>query len=411
MMKILFLAHIQPWPANSGTRLRVYHLIKGLAANHEVTLIYFSDEDSPVTAKEIQEGFKGSLFGVYGIPKTSRQLSSPNYRGRWDTLSKRLNNLLFNKFPDEAYAWYSESYNALVKELVDKQSFDFVWVERIRLATFDKMPSNLKLIIDVDELESQSYFRELRVSKCYSSKLLHWLDAIKTQHWEKIILRSFDAGVVCKEDDIKYIRKNVSLSKAIPNGVEITQYEPHWDNITPKKLLFVGLMSYYANEDAVNFFANEILPLLEPDYRLDVAGGGVGKQFKADLSKLDITFNGFVPELSEAYESCEIVVAPLRLGGGTKLKVLEALSRERPLVATSVAAEGLNLVHGEHCLIADSAQQFSECIKRLHEDPFLAKSIAKKGRAFVEKNYSWEIIYKAANSLIEELSHSTDLDE
>jgi glycosyltransferase involved in cell wall biosynthesis len=225
------------------------------------------------------------------------------------------------------------------------------------------------------------------------------LDTIKLSRYEKWIARKAWRVVVCKDEDGRFLRQP-RKTFVVPNGTEPRANLPTED-ADPQQLLFVGLMSYWPNADAASWFIRECLPLFDDARaKLDVVGGDPPEP----LRKLDdgdrVRIRGFVPDLTEYYRRAAVVLAPIRLGSGTKLKVIEALAYGKALVATSEAVRGLNLRPGVDFLAADTPAAMAAACRRLVNDVSLRKQLGRAGRQQVERYYTWDRIGEAAQRAV-----------
>ena len=185
----------------------------------------------------------------------------------------------------------------------------------------------------------------------------------------------------------------------VPNGVATETIRPVTGDPGARApgrptLVFVGLLGYAPNADAVTYLVRDILPLIRaqrPDIHLQVVGDGA----TAELLRLagpGIEFTGRVPDVRPFIAAAGVVVVPLRIGSGTRLKILEALAMGRPVVTTRIGAEGLDLVDGEHVLIADGPTAFAAAVDRVLADDRLAAQLGERGRTLVERSYDWSEI-------------------
>jgi glycosyltransferase involved in cell wall biosynthesis len=182
--------------------------------------------------------------------------------------------------------------------------------------------------------------------------------------------------------------------EVIPNGVDTQRYQPLPEANTPPHLLFIGNMGYAPCIDAVSFFCLEILPLIQRAIR-SVELWIVGRDPQPEVTHLDgqgVHVTGRVEDIIPYYRQTKVSVVPLRAGGGTRLKILEAMALGRPVVSTTIGSEGLDAINGEHLLIADQPEQFAEQTVRLLTDRHLYQHIASRGRQLVESRYDWDQI-------------------
>jgi polysaccharide biosynthesis protein PslH len=180
----------------------------------------------------------------------------------------------------------------------------------------------------------------------------------------------------------------------IPNAVDVAAYPTCDEAQESCTMLFTGLMSYYANAHGVAWLLEEIFPRIKaavPQARLIVAGARPSRRLKARSSE-HVTVTGYVPDIRPYYARAEVFVAPLRIGGGTRVKILEAMAMRRAVVATTLACEGLDVRHEDTVLLADRPQSFADAVIRLFNDKTVRDGFADRGRALVQARYDWPAI-------------------
>jgi glycosyltransferase involved in cell wall biosynthesis len=178
----------------------------------------------------------------------------------------------------------------------------------------------------------------------------------------------------------------------VPNGVDIDFFRPAAIDSSPGTLLFNGVLDYHPNRDAVEYLLTQVLPRIRerrPDVRLKVVGRGAPAELER-LRRAGLEVTGEVPDLRPHLQEAAVVLVPIRMGGGTRLKVLEGLAMARPMVSTSIGCEGIDVRDGEHLLIADTADAFADQVDRILGDPALAARLGHAGRTLVEDRYSWD---------------------
>lgn len=183
----------------------------------------------------------------------------------------------------------------------------------------------------------------------------------------------------------------------VPNGVDLAGFAPSSTQRTPHSLLFVGMMNYHPNDDGVRYFLDEILPRIRarvPDVHLTIVGGEPSATVRAAASP-HVTVTGLVPDVRPYLASAEVLIVPLRAGGGTRLKLLEAMAAGIPAVSTTIGCEGLGAVHGQHLLVADTPEGFTRAVMTLLTEPATRSGIADRARQFVAARYGWEQVGEA----------------
>jgi glycosyltransferase involved in cell wall biosynthesis len=216
--------------------------------------------------------------------------------------------------------------------------------------------------------------------------------------------RNVDLLLANSERDRRMFQQEVGAKQVevIPNGVDITEFSPAKTSGQPGTVLFTGLMSYYPNQQAVRWFLDTVFPLLlqeVPKARLIVAGARPPGWLVARRSSI-LEVTGEVPDMRPYFERARVVIAPLMIGGGTRVKILEAQAMARPVVSTSLGAEGLNVRDGHSILVADDAQYFAVQVARLLADNDFASTIGSNGRRHVVSDYDWDRIGEKLESVL-----------
>src|SRR5688572_6465273 len=240
---------------------------------------------------------------------------------------------------------------------------------------------------------SRAYFRE------------QWR---RVERFERVECRRFDHIVAVSRTDAIAIERDYGITGVsdVPTGVDTEYFRPdRRAPLEPRNLVFTGAMDWLPNEDGISWFVYEVLPLIHermPDVTLTIVGRNpppLIRELAARDQRLRVT--GSVPDVRPFMESGAVFVVPLRVGGGTRLKIYEALAMERALVSTTIGAEGLPLEDGVHAVIADGAAQFAAAVLRLLSDPQRAAALARTGASYVRSNFGWD---RAAERFVELLS-------
>ena len=220
----------------------------------------------------------------------------------------------------------------------------------------------------------------------------------------------FDAVTCTSDIDAAVFQRHCAEDtiEIIPNGVDVAHYQPDFSAEAPAHLIYIGSMDWYPNEDAVSFFADEVLPQIHaevPDVKFSIVGGNPSARVQKLAEKDGIVVTGRVPEIKPYFAEATVFVVPLRIGSGTRLKILEALAMGKAIVSTSVGAEGLDLKDGAEIFIADEPTVFAEAVTRLLKDPSLRRRIGESGRARVEQDYDWRSISEKLHQLYTKILH------
>ena len=386
-MRILFLTPQLPYPPRQGTQIRNFHLLRAASSTHEVDLLSFARPG---------EAFSGTgplreLCGeVQLIPAPLR------------TRQERVRTLVASPDPDMAHRLRSEGLAAMLRAMLERGRYDAVQVAGIEMARYipivRKTVPGTRVVFDDHNAE---YLLQGRAAEVDAHHPPSWPKAVysliqwrKLRSYEARLCRVADAVLAVSEDDAAAIRSLGGTAPVfvVPNGVDTEYYRPNpSQSPRPATLLFTGTMDFRPNVDAVRWFVADVLPLLaerRPDVRLDIVGRSPAPAVQR-LASSAVSVTGAVDDVRPYFERASLYVVPMRMGGGVRLKILEALAMGLPLVSTSMGAEGAGLTHGKELLIADTAAQFAQAILSLLDDPALRTRLAKAGRETARARFEW----------------------
>jgi glycosyltransferase involved in cell wall biosynthesis len=286
-------------------------------------------------------------------------------------------------------------YDAVVCEFVFMANF------RFPRASAQRRP---RLVLDEHNVE-YDLLRRTAEATATGRRVFQELNWRKLKREEVGIWRQFDACAVTSARDEEIVRCEApSLRTAVvPNGVDIDEFVPVSDTkVEAKTLLFFGAINYFPNTDGALYFAREMLPSLraqDPSIQLRIVGP-VGEGPVMDLRSQGVQVLGFVDDVKTEIEKATVVIVPLRIGGGTRLKILEAMAMGKTIVSTSLGAEGLEVEHGKDILIADTPEEFVQQVSVALNSPELRERLGKEARKSAVALYSWPSAAKKMESLL-----------
>lgn len=382
----LVLANRLPFPLDDGWKMRAYHVVRGLARASDVTLVTFHGGDARVV-----EDFRASL------PVPVEVLTVPPPRPH--TLARVLLGLV-TPLPLHVWNHRSRPLRRALADLLRRTRFDIVVAELAALYPyFSAFPPETRRIIDTHNIDSVVFRRYATTLPGALRRRYASITANKQERFERTVFAAADLLWVCSEPERERLLAMApgACVAVVPNGFEAGLLDAHPDQrVHPRRLMFCGLMDYHPNVDAVRYFAEQILPDLkrsDPGIELWVVGRSPAPELVALAEREPaIHVTGRVDDVSALLATAAVVVVPLRAGGGTRLKILEALAMGKPVVSTRIGMEGLELAPGHDLLVADSPAAFADGVRRLLHDPAWATLVGAQGRATVRQRYEWSRI-------------------
>jgi glycosyltransferase involved in cell wall biosynthesis len=230
------------------------------------------------------------------------------------------------------------------------------------------------------------------------------------QNAVRAAMRRGIAITVASETERDYLQRLAPADAritVIPNGVDTDANHPAHDTPAPNTLIYPGAVTYDANYDAARYFIHDVLPLVRQqiaEARFTVTGATGSVDVRDLAAQPGVTFAGYLPDVAPAIRSSWAVVVPLRLGGGTRLKILEAMALGTPVISTRKGAEGIDVRDGENILLADQPEELAQAVVRLLNDSTLRTHIARHARTLVKRQYDWQQIAGRLNDLIEQVA-------
>jgi glycosyltransferase involved in cell wall biosynthesis len=257
------------------------------------------------------------------------------------------------------------------------------------------------MTLDLDDIESKTHQRIAALHGGAGSEArarIHALESGKHHRLEREWLPRFDELWVCSQSDRAEVQSAHSLStvRFVPNAVRIPAHPRPTAPPHVPTLFFIGMLDYFPNEESLGYFGREVLPLLRQrlsrPFRLLIAGAGKSEIVDRLGEEPEVELAGTVPDVAPYYDQADVVIAPIRAGGGTRIKILEAFSYRTPVVATPLAAEGLEASHGRELMLADTPGAFAESCAALLESADLRARLAERAFEFVTARHSLEAL-------------------
>ena len=380
-MNILIVSANIPSPT-WGAGSRNYYLLKELAKGHRVSLLALNERSEKHMLSDLSLlehlTYSTHVVTISSLPKRWRQFI--------DLLSGKSSVLNAHTFVEMQDA---------INELFTREAFDLVLFESVLIANY-RLPRKVKVVIDQHNIEFELQRRTFEQETAWLRKGYSWLESSRLKPVELNICQQADLVLVTSQ------REKMTLSallpgtsiEVVPNGVDIEKFrDTEVVEEVPNQIIFSGTMDYYPNIHAVLLFAQRCWPLIQaqvPNATWLIAGRNPPTEIRNLAELPGITVTGTVPDVRPYLASSTVAIAPLQIGSGTRLKILEALAMRKAVVTTSVGCEGLTVENNKHLLITDPSEEFARAVVTLLNNPELRTTLGNAGRALIEADYSWE---------------------
>ena len=391
-MRIIFLSAWHPYPPDNGSKLRIYNLLRGLSQQHYITLVTFADEHSVSRSAEPDQ----HNLTIRVVP-----------RREYNPGSARALLGFFSPTPRHLVDTYMPLMAQRIREELEDGHYDLVIASQWDTVAYWQTWRSLPALFEEIELGILEAKKEQARTRW--QKIRHELPTLKLRLYLQRLLPHFRACTVVSQAEGDLVRRTVPGYKAvevIPNGVRLADYRDVRETPQPNTLIFTGSFRYFANHDAMQWFLQQVYPRIQarlPETRLTITGDHA----HLPLPPADnVTLTGFVDDVRPSIAASWVSLAPIWLGGGTRLKILEAMALRTPVIATSKGAEGLDVQSGEHLLIADTPETFAEAAIRLLQDAALRRRLTENAYQLVSEKYDWAVIMPRFLSLVERVAHT-----
>lgn len=394
-LNILFVSATIPYPAIDGGRIRVLSLVQNLSRYNNITFLTYNSSDKDeqnikylrdigINILDVKFNYNKTLSNIMAI---SRQV----FKGKPFTTAK----------------YYSNNMVKKINELLKDNSFDILHLEMLHTGQYIteiQNRHNTKIFLGQQNIDSLIWQRLFRTEQNPFKKLLLNWQYNRFLNLEKNLCPKFDVCICVSAEDANRLKSISPHAKTdvIPNGVDTDYFKPMDTKEDESQIVFVGSMDWQPNEDAVLYFCDQIFPLIKsdiPNVKFYIVGSNPTERV-LKLKNIDgVIVTGLVDDVRSYMSQSAVFVVPLRIGGGTRLKILQALAMKKAVVSTSIGCEGLGLKHNEHLLISDDPIEFAKSVILLIKDRELRHGLGEKGRKLVEDQYDWKAISMKLDAL------------
>lgn len=416
-MRFLILASQPPYPQHGGGALRISGLLQGIAqAGHSIDLLTFAAPGTVDPGSTPAAAWCNRIIAV----------STPRR-----TKSDRLRDLLLTAKPDLAGRFYSEAFSrqlqVLLTQAADPDSrYDVIQMESLEMCAYmDQVTAyrdqhDTRLIYDSFNaeynLQRVVFQTDINSPRRWPIALYSLIQWHRLRGFERSVCETIDHVIAVSEPDAADFKRLAPSARVtvVPNGIHVSEYAQAVDHSESPPhsptVLFTGTLNYRPNVDAVLWLARDIWPLIVariPSALLQIVGKSPVPAITALDDRSNIQVSPNVADIRPFIQSCAVYVCPLRMGSGTRLKLLQALSARRAVVSTGLGAAGLNGVSGQHLIIADSAAAFAEAVIDLLNDPARRAALGSSGYDLVSTEYNWPQIWPRLLSVYDQHLQTT----
>jgi len=393
-MNILFLSTENPYPPDHGHHIRTLNILEHLARHNNVYFIGFAKQVKELEFNKYLEALCSSV-DVFLLP---------SYKSKLRSVISLIANL-FSVKPFNVMRFFFKKAKDRITQIINENNIDLVHFDMLHLGMYYDCIGAIPKVLVNHNVESLRLARTMQFQKNIFPKIFIYVQYKKLLYFEKKMCPKFDKCIVVSDADKKILKRMCSIDnfEIVPNGVDIEYFKPSNGRIKSHSLVWTGGMAGLCNKDAVDYFLEEIYPIIKTKLP-DVTATFIGSSPTDKLTALantssNIIATGYVDDVRPFVAESAVFVAPLRSGSGTKIKILNAMAQGKAVVTTTVGAEGIDAENNKNILITDDPEEFARNTIYLLEHPEAAKKMGENGRKLIEEKYAWEVIFKQMDQI------------
>ena len=398
-MKILWVKAGGLVPPDTGGKIRSYNILRELARQHSVTFFSFYQAHDKDQHPSLEDVFDRVVCVPLSLPE-------PKSIGELGEYIVRL-------FSSEAYGiskYCRPQVRSRLDELLEQETYDVILCDFMVAAGVIPWDCPTPKILFTHNVEATIWRRHYQIAANPLWKAISWLEWRRMEAAERRYLRLADRVLTVSDADRDALSRFIEPEKltVIPTGVDVDYFTPMAVEEAPNSLVFTGSMDWLPNEDAIVYFVEAIFPLIKeqcPEASLEVVGRNPSRKLRALAAReVSMRLTGWVEDIRPFLARGSICVVPLRIGGGTRLKIFEAMAMGKAVVSTSVGAEGLPVRAGENILLADTPRDFADSVMSLLRDANERKRLGTSARTLVRERYSWRKVTETFACTLQEVT-------
>ncbi len=392
-MNILFLSRWYPDPPDNGSKMRIFNILRALCERHSVTLLSFFNPGENLPAVN------------YPSP-APKEIHVCSYQ-EFNPLSRRALQGYLSCTPRYLVDTYRPEMEALIRWAIQKNRFDLIIASQLSMASYFKYFQGIPAIFE--EAELGIYYPDEVQGGLLWNRMKRKLTWAKHRRFMEQVLQNFKLCTVASEVECKLLSEAAPFYRpvhVVPNSIDVDGSCSRSTVKIPGALIFTGSLRFAPNFQAMTWFLRDIYPKIRselPSVRLTITGSPGSRPLPPAV---DVVQTGRIPDVRPVVAAASVSVAPILTGGGTRLKIVEAMAVRTPVVATTKAAEGLEVRDGEHLLIADTNEDFARLVLKLLHEPLYAQAVAENAFRLVQARYNWKVVLPHFMQLIDQTAYS-----
>ncbi|HEV3215922.1 MAG TPA: glycosyltransferase family 4 protein [Vicinamibacterales bacterium] len=405
-MRILWVKMGGLWPSTTGGRVRSLQIVSALSRLHRVTLIttHGPGDDPQGLARQLCD-CQQVISIPYDVPKRGSSAFPLAVARSW-----------FSPYPVDLWKWRVPEMRDKVHERISDGSVDVCVCDFLFAAANVPFDAGVPVVLFEHNVEYLIWQRLSTLERSPWKRALFEMEWRKLRRLEADACRRADLTIAVSEEDRQRLSSLApgATTGSIPTGVDTNYFRPAGRPEIPARLVFSGSMDWHPNEDAVLYFGESILPLIRqqvPDASFAVVGRNPTARLREAAERLGMIITGTVDDVRPYLDEASVYVVPLRAGSGTRMKIFEALGMAKPVVSTTVGAEGLTLNDGHEFIAADDPQAFADAVVALLHDEARRRALGEAGRSLVVERYSWPQVAREFEAQCEQIAGADGPDE
>jgi sugar transferase (PEP-CTERM/EpsH1 system associated) len=389
-------------PPDSGGKIRSYNILRELACQHSITFFSFYAAHENDSHPDLKNIFDRVVCMPLVLPASKSRSEMLDYAVRF-----------FSSQPYGITKYCRREVRQSLSGLLKQEQYDVIICDFLMPAGVLPWDCSTPKVIFTHNVEAMIWRRHYDVAASPIWKAISWWEWRKMEAAERRYLRLADRVLTVSETDRDSFASFLEAAKlaVIPTGVDVDYFQPMPVEEVPDSLVFTGSMDWLPNEDGIFYFVETVLPLIRqqcPQVSLEVVGRNPSRKLQALAeTEKSLHLTGWVEDIRRFLARSAVCIVPLRIGGGTRLKIFEAMAMGKPVVSTTIGAEGLPVQSGKNILFADTPQDFAASVLSLLRDSNQRRQLGTAARTLVEENYSWRKVAETFSRVLEEVvAHS-----